>query len=308
MSEPTTPSPVFLLGAPRSGTTWTQLLLSQHPAVATVNETHLFSSYLRSMFKAWESFQLNVREVGLHPFIEEAAFHAMVRTMTDQVYDKVLAQRPGATVALDKTPAHVRWWRNILRIYPECSFVHLVRDPRAVVASLRRAGQGWGKSWADSGIVANARLWAADVASGLEIAGATSNYRQIRYEDLHRDVPAGLRDLLAGMGIECSAGECEAFARNCEAGALKDRGHPAWDTRKEPDGFFGPGETQAWRSELTRGQVRVIEAITGPVARKLGYDIAERRRGGGLRPRLADAVCWIRDEVEWQCRKALRRI
>ena len=297
MSDSTTPIPVFLVGAPRSGTTWTQLLLSQHPAVATVNETHLFSSYLRSMFKAWESFQANVRDIGLHPFLDETAFHTMIRGMTDRVYEQVLATRPGATIALDKTPAHVRWWRNILRIYPGC----------AVVASLRRAGQGWGKSWADSGVVANARLWVEDVTSGLDIAGSTANYRQIRYEDLHGDVPAGLQNLLAGMGIECSIDECENFARNCEADSLKKRGHPAWDTRKEPDGFFGPGQTQSWREELTSGQVKVIEAITGPLARGLGYDIAEGR-GGGLRPRLADTVGWIKDEVEWQCRKALRRI
>src|SRR5215469_4920410 len=37
---------VLIVGCPRSGTSWLQRLLSQHPQVATTQETHLFSEYL----------------------------------------------------------------------------------------------------------------------------------------------------------------------------------------------------------------------------------------------------------------------
>ena len=57
---------VFLVGGPRSGTTWLQLLLSRSPRIATANETHLFTGYTRSLFSAWNQHQRNVRELGLH--------------------------------------------------------------------------------------------------------------------------------------------------------------------------------------------------------------------------------------------------
>jgi hypothetical protein len=37
---------VFLIGCPRSGTTWLQRLLASHPQVRTVQETFLFPRYI----------------------------------------------------------------------------------------------------------------------------------------------------------------------------------------------------------------------------------------------------------------------
>jgi hypothetical protein len=41
---------VFLVGAPRSGTSWLQLLLSASPSIATATETYLFATYTQSLF------------------------------------------------------------------------------------------------------------------------------------------------------------------------------------------------------------------------------------------------------------------
>ena len=37
---------LFIVGSPRSGTTWLQLLLAGHPEVATRGETHLFEHFV----------------------------------------------------------------------------------------------------------------------------------------------------------------------------------------------------------------------------------------------------------------------
>src|SRR5438876_565526 len=37
---------VFVVGAPRSGTTWLQTMLAAHPEVASPQETYIFSAYV----------------------------------------------------------------------------------------------------------------------------------------------------------------------------------------------------------------------------------------------------------------------
>lgn len=47
----------FLVGAPRSGTTWIQLLLSRSPLVAAAQETDLFNIYLRPIVDEWNRYR-----------------------------------------------------------------------------------------------------------------------------------------------------------------------------------------------------------------------------------------------------------
>lgn len=60
---------IFIVGAPRSGTTWLQLMLARHPAISTCQETHLFSSYLGPMHKAWRAHASDNRKTDLQAAI-----------------------------------------------------------------------------------------------------------------------------------------------------------------------------------------------------------------------------------------------
>ena len=142
---------VFLIGAPRSGTTWLQLMLGSSEAVATVNETHLFSGYTGSLFRGWMLFKDARRKIGLSALMSEDEYFGLVRLFCVGVLGSILARKPCASVILEKTPAHAEHWREILKVFPNACFLHLVRDPRAVVASLQAAKtDGWGASWVSS--------------------------------------------------------------------------------------------------------------------------------------------------------------
>src|SRR5260370_22104903 len=56
---------VFLVGAPRSGTTWLQLLLSRSPSVVTAPATHVFSLFLLSMVDQWNLLRNTGYRIGL---------------------------------------------------------------------------------------------------------------------------------------------------------------------------------------------------------------------------------------------------
>lgn len=257
--------PVFLVGAPRSGTTWLQLMLASSEHVATSNETNLFTHYLVSLFDSWDLFKrTTVREVGLNHIMDEPEFLALIRRFADGVISRILANKPDASVILEKTPDHVHYWCNILKIYPNAYFILLIRDPRAVVASTRAASVGWGTGWASSSLIKNCARWTRYVKAGQQIKNATRNVIEVRYEDLKSDCAAELRRIFGWMGITLSIDECTQIAARHQIQRLRSGnldGAP-WDLSKEPETFFRRGEIDGWKRDLTPRQVYFVESLT----------------------------------------------
>ncbi|MDA3919333.1 MAG: sulfotransferase [Salinisphaera sp.] len=273
--------PIFLIGAPRSGTTWLQLLLAQSPHVVTCNETHLFSSYLGSAFQSWKHFQSNNRAIGLHHIVSEADYMACLKHQCDSLFERIKESKPSASLFLEKTPAHARCWERITQLYPEARFIHLIRDPRAVVASLRRAAQTWGSSWARPGIAHNSHLWLSDVTNARKIAQTSTPYIEVTYESIRADTSAEIRNIFSFMGIEHSIDECFSYERACAMDRLKEadpRTAVPWNLGSEPPGFFRKGEAEGWKKVLSNRDISLIESITFSIAERLNYERTAVRR------------------------------
>ena len=296
---------VFLVGAPRSGTTWLQLMLASSDQVATVNETHLFSLYLVSQFESWE--RLRGREIGLRHLMTEAEFIALIRHFADCVISRIIATKPNAVIVLEKTPHHVLHWRNILKIYPDAYFIVLTRDPRAVVASLRAASKGWGSTWISSSVVGNSKDWKQLVLEGQQIRQTTKNVIEVRYEDLHADCAAELSRIFDWMGVNYSNDECLKIAgrhhiEEVRSGKVND---PPWDLSKEPLEFYRRGEIDSWRTELTPRQIYLVETIAGDLMDSYRYVRAARLSGFRqiIEARLNLSTDRLRAGIQWRLRR-----
>jgi hypothetical protein len=271
---------VFLVGAPRSGTTWLQLMLARSRHIATVNETHLFAVYMRSLLEGNERFRGNPRAIGLGPLFSEAEYSEIVREFASTVLARILATKPDADVILEKTPSHVKCWRDILDLYPEAKFLHLIRDPRAVVASLKAASKSWGASWVSSRLIDNCAVWSTSVAEGRAIGGATKNYLEVRYEDLKEQGVRTLLSIFEWIGIASSSSECLALLEDTSieklrSGSVKDA---PWDIASEPHGFYREGESASWRKVLSEFDTFLIEAQARDLMTTLGYRPEARSR------------------------------
>ncbi|RYD60973.1 MAG: hypothetical protein EOP84_36300, partial [Verrucomicrobiaceae bacterium] len=55
---------LYIIGSPRSGTTMLQILLSQHPQVASTVEQTLFQLYVSPWLEAWKTEVYNLEEQG----------------------------------------------------------------------------------------------------------------------------------------------------------------------------------------------------------------------------------------------------
>lgn len=240
------PRHVFIVGCHRSGTTWVQLLLAQHANIATSQETHLFSAYLGHAMRVWEREEKALddrRNVGLTAVIGWEDVRTAWRAFTDTVFSAVISTHPAADLLVEKTPAHVVWAKQILALYPDAAFVHVIRDPRDVVCSLRSAGGSWGRHWAPTNVSDGARPWRERVEAGLGIPRLTSRYHEVRYEDLTRNAAATLAELYLFLGLSVEPEFCERAAEACRLDRLRADGvqenvDSPWRLDAKPQGFF----------------------------------------------------------------------
>lgn len=295
------PRLVLLVGAPRSGTTWLQTMLGAHPAVATPQETDVFSRFLQPMLDSW------TREVrggpegwakrrykGLHSVLTDAEFAALGASMLDEVVARAAALKPGATVVVEKTPSHSTCAPAIAAFAPDAVVVHLVRDGRDAAASLLAAGRSWGGWWAPRTAARAAAMWREHVVGARECA--TSNpYLELRYEDLRADGPAALQRVFEHCRIPTTPAECaellDSFTLDRMAagdGSIVIGGAfaEAARQRSEPEGFFGAGGSGGWRDGWSAEDRLTFDAVAGDLLVDLDYvpdhdwagSASERRR------------------------------
>ncbi len=286
----------FIVGCPRSGTTWLQLLLAQHSEVATVQETHLFRAYLAPLYARWkreleawdDEERAGERGWGLSPLLDERAFDDLCRGFAEGVLARALPEaapeeggrRPvgvPARVLVEKTPSHCLHAGLIRRLLPGARFLHVVRDPRAVAASLRRASRRWWGGWAPERPEEAAAWWVEHVQAGLAIPSAAC--RRVRYERLHEDAARELAGALRFLGVTAAPEACEEAAARCRIERLRGGASDVRSPRplsEAPDGFYAEGKVEGWREELSPAEIAAVEAVAGPLMGELGYAPATR--------------------------------
>jgi len=302
MSVPALPSIegktlVFIMALARSGTTWLREMLSQHPAVASANETHLFNSYLRSFPHQWR--RMRDHATGLHVVLSEEEFLALCRGFADGVLAGILRRKPEACVVLEKTPSNVRNWKLIDRLYPKSHFICLVRDPRAVAASYRAASTSWAGKWAGIGSLELATRWCEAAEEIRAAAAARPNVHVLRFEDLRADPARTIDGLFRTLGLETDEERCRAYVEACSVEAMRQRTLAVGGAAD----FVRRGTVQGWREELDRRYVARIEAVAQQAMRHYGYEPITSGRAT-----LARALDGVTGSLRWRMNRLADRI
>jgi hypothetical protein len=275
-------TPVYIVGMPRSGTTWLAWLLAQHPSVATLHQSGLFYAFdhLRNWWKRDVRFSRWTWKDGAPPppgslyevaasagELTDPALHAYCRHIAAHIYGELAPRTSGPKVVVEQTPEHLALAPFIEAVFPEARFLHLVRDPRAVYVSMREAVS----SWADAGSfptspIQAAAAWKRSVRLGGELAARVpKNYYLVRYETLHADGPAELGRMLAWLGLPTDAAACERAVEACRIDKLREKSTMA-------RGFFRKGSAGGWRDELSGRALRSIEYVCGDELERWGYE------------------------------------
>ena len=278
---------VFVVGCPRSGTTWAGLLLQSHPMIAGCTHSEFFTSCLNHLAGWWEAdrrFGKSVPIIGtgadgrtpemkFTSILSEDEFYTLCDTFASTVFNKIASYKPGASIVAEQTPNNLRHSELILRVFPEAYFLHVIRDPRSVYCSQRGAansGLEFGKRFPETPEDGGA-YWRDDVSKGRLIAEQTPRYREVRYESLISSGPSELLGIYQWLGVPADLFTCEHIVEACSIDKL--RKHEA-----APSGFFRKGLAEGWREELPEEGIAAIEGVAGELMDEMGY---KRFEGNG---------------------------
>ena len=124
-------APVFLVGFPRSGTTMTEQILSAHPDIGVSDEQDFLSRMYRALLPAYDP------ERPLADQVDGASDDQILaaRRVYREQADRVLAEKPGATLLIDKNPTSIVVLALLTRVFPGARVIVALRDPRDVCLS-----------------------------------------------------------------------------------------------------------------------------------------------------------------------------
>ena len=296
--QPASYPKLFVVGSPRSGTTWVRRLLHAHPRVVSGPESHAYPQVFESVSgrlhrgaRVWKRV-LRLHRTGVSVPKVGIKYYAPRETM-DRLVACALRERPSTQEQLDthadelirglfddfhrrnaeapddlmveKTPGHVFYAERILRFYPEARVALITRDGRDVCVSLqmRRLGARWPPKDRREQI----ELWVRSVEAGLRLLSNPEfegRVLEVRYEQLVQDPHAGLRRLCAFTGLQADP---EFLQAAVEANAFTNA------PRTGPGEHKWRGTAGAWREYFTDEDRRLFRELAGDVFERVGYSL-----------------------------------
>ena len=244
---------LFVVGAPRSGTTLLHTLISSHDSCYTVPcETGLFT---------WQNFYDRPRlELSLHET------HSRLNKAKDVVeflqdFAKDLPEYARDRFFVEKTPQHVNQMVKLKKHFPEAKFIHVHRDVRDCFLSSFSVDNM--RAFRDARFYA--QYWNRCVTNGLAME-ANEDVYTLSYEAFVSNPEYELRGIMKFIGLELQAHQLDPTVYGADA--RSSRKH-----FKRLSGPINASSVGRWKQELRKSDLNDILNVSSGLLTKLGYKI-----------------------------------
>lgn len=282
---------VFIVGMPRSGTKLLRDLLNRHKDIAIFpNESHFIPNlyhryrHCQTLDTARDFHQLFMA-VSETVFFQRLSARGIEITEPDwrrclagnQFSDAIRAlfawyrERTGARIVGDKTPEYITQVPLLHSLLPEARFVHIVRDPRDHVLSMRNA---WGKN-----VLRAAFRWKQHISKYCRDVDAGSPLQiTVRYEDLLKFPLDTITTVCDFLELDFRPEMTSLEVSSEELGDAK-----GINTVLESN-------THKWVGRLTDDELEIIDSTAGILMSRFGY--SPTHKAGDQDPAILRLMIW----------------
>ncbi len=270
--------PVFIVGAPRSGTTLLAVLLDRHSNIAIGPETQFFTMFIPQIWanKRPETYEQLVdsaleferiadfgleRDQLLQQFRNyELSFGNLLRAIIETHAIRQAKRHPG-----EKTPLHLEHVPMILNQFPNSKVICVIRDGRDVVRSLLDV------PWATPGNPRRFRRFCmrwndrVEAMINYEKTLPLDRYMTVKFEDILKGPKAELEKICAFIGEEFEPTQLEPAQTSSVI--------PDWEKKwkNKASEMLDPGRVEAWRRSADRDQIWAMNSMMGDMLERMGY-------------------------------------
>lgn len=248
----------------RSGTTLLRRMLGGHSQLADSPESFLFLPLPIQPDDLAARFDLDPA------LVQDLLRASPCRAAFIDAFQRAYLARRQRRLWIDKTSRNVHRFAEILRHFPHARLIHVIRDPRDVICSLRthplirkadpqRRPTGWIQPWQDC-----IDRWRLSIEDGLRLRGHPACF-ELHYEALVHESESVLRSLCAFLGVAYEPAMLR-FHERPEQTALRFIPNNRNATLPLSDRSIG-----RWRRELGPSELALIEAQLGGYLEQLGY-------------------------------------
>ena len=246
---------IFVIGAPRSGTTLVKLLLGAHPDLTGPGyETALF------MYKDLFAFS--------YPGFTTLEIEQIQQDSQDivQFFDKFAElnlRKYGGKRFIEKTPPHVLRLPFLSRYFPQAQFINIFRDGRDCYCSARRhpnVVQG-------SHVQRYARYWKRCIEARLR-QGNQENILDVQYEDLAQDPSKIVQQIMAFLKEEYDPRQISPD--NYSKNQITKTNRQEFSKLSQA---IDTSSVKRYQKELSTQEIEQFHQIAGHQLEQLGYEV-----------------------------------
>ena len=253
--------PVFLIGAPRSGTTILAKLLNAHAEVLLTNETAVFVlldaviENRRICAHAGIPFGRAYRDLWAGNLRERS------KRLIESYYERIAAHENRGSIKYwgEKHPHLHTCLHYISELYPDAIYIYAVRDPRDVACSMAQmTGVAVGRAVENCLLFINKyEPFVASLTPG--------RVKVVRYEDLVVDYESVLSDTLRVLGLDLD----EASRAYLRMHASRDAHAP--DQHPPQDVDFSKRSVERWTRDMSRDEQSIARTKFNCFMARHGY-------------------------------------
>jgi Sulfotransferase family len=279
-------TPIFVVGAPRSGTTLLKDVLNRHSDVHLFNEVHFFERIWDDRGRLGPLTSQSEMEHAVDVLHEMMSKHGTDGDVAASLTPSALQQKAvsngggysGLLEALlttaselhgarhwgDSSPQDVLYLSTLLAWYPNARVIAMVRDPRAFMASYknyhRRAMASYKERYNPLTL---SMLWRSymSAAQNSQCEDYAERVMIQRYEELVADPPSSLKAICDHLRIDFQSSMLDVSGANS-----------SYTPGEGEKGIFS-SSTDRWRQELTATEQWLTERICGQTMKRLGYTL-----------------------------------
>ena len=251
--------PLFLIGAPRSGTTILTRLLNAHSEILLTNETAVFLQLNDIIRKSDVGVRSGILFGKTYHRLWASHLRNHAKQLIETFYEDISKKENKTTIRYwgEKHPHLSVCLPFVSELYPEATYVYAVRDPRDVACSIaemngvpvRKAVDSWQRF--------------ADTYENFVQSLPTENIKVVKYEHLVSDYASVLSDLLNALGLSMD----DASRRYLDRNKNKDSHRPSMLRTFD----FSKKSVGRWSRDISREDHDYVRSKCSNFLGKYGY-------------------------------------